>query len=147
MTFKGPIIRISPYELHINDPDYHEELYRGSRRIERNPWATKQFGPSTSVFATVTQELHRIRRAPLAPFFSTKSVQLLEPAVQSVVDELASRLRDLQGTDGVVNVIHMYCALTLDVISKYTFGRAYGVVNSPDFAAHWHQLVMNGMCR
>ncbi|KAL8785784.1 MAG: hypothetical protein Q9213_003162 [Squamulea squamosa] len=131
-----------PYELHINDPEYYDELYVGStRRSEKYPWTTKQFGPSTSVFATNTHELHRIRRAALASFFSTQSVQRLEPSVQSVVDKLTSRLRELQGSGKVVNVLHMYCALTLDIISEYSFGKAYGAMQREDFAKNWYQLI------
>ncbi|KAL8773752.1 MAG: hypothetical protein Q9209_001520 [Squamulea sp. 1 TL-2023] len=103
---QGPIVRISPYELHINDPEYYDELYVGStRRSEEYPWTTKQFGPRTSVFATTAHELHRIRRAALAPFFSMQSVQRLEPSVQPVIDKLISRLQELQGSGKVVNML------------------------------------------
>ncbi|KAL8859758.1 MAG: hypothetical protein Q9178_003873 [Gyalolechia marmorata] len=130
----GPIVRISPYELHINDLEYYDELYVGSsRRSEKYPWTTKQFGPSTSVFATVGHELHRIRRAALAPFFSTQAVQRLEPCVQSVIDKLITRLHELQGTGKVVDILHVYCALTLDIISEYSFARAYGALDRDDF--------------
>ncbi|KAL8927926.1 MAG: hypothetical protein Q9172_001152, partial [Xanthocarpia lactea] len=139
----GPIVRISPYELHINDLEYYDELYVGSsRRSEKYPWTTKQFGPSTSVFATVGHELHRIRRAALAPFFSTQAVQRLEPCVQSVIDKLISRLHELQGTGKVVDILHVYCALTLDIISEYSFARAYGALDRDDFGKTWYELII-----
>ena len=60
-----------------------------------------------------------------------------------MVDKLVLRLRDLQGTDEVVNVIHMFCALTLDIISEYSFARAYGAMDDPDFASKWYNLLLS----
>ena len=60
------------------------------------------------------------------------------------MDKLVLRLRELQGTDEVVNVIHMFCALTLDIISEYSFARAYGAMDSSDFASKWYNLIIGG---
>ena len=50
----GPIVRISPYELHINDPDYYDELYSGgSKKRDKYEWAAKLFGNSGSMLGTI----------------------------------------------------------------------------------------------
>ncbi len=101
-------------------------------------WAMKMFGRSTATFATESHELHRIRRAAL-PFLSKASVQQLEPTVQSIVDNLTSRLRNLQGSGTPVNLIHAFTSLTGDIIGQYTFNQSYGLIDSPDFAPQWYQ--------
>ena len=46
----GPIIRINPYEVHINDPDFYDEVYvSGSRR------KTDQWSWTVSCHATITR--------------------------------------------------------------------------------------------
>ncbi|KAF6224986.1 hypothetical protein HO133_010181 [Letharia lupina] len=140
----GPIIRISPYELHINDPDYYDELYVGTsiRRSMKYQWSMKGFGPTIATFSTESHELHRTRAAALAPFFSKASVYHLEPSVQSIVDQLVARLRTVQGAGSNVNMVDVFTSLTGDVISQYAFARPFGFMRSPDFSPHWHQLMM-----
>ena len=102
----------------------------------------KGFGPTVATFSTESHELHRIRAASLAPFFSKASVYQLEPLVQSVIDQLAQRLQTLRGTGSSVNMIDAFSCLTTDVISEYAFARPFGFMENPDFAPHWHRLNM-----
>ena len=104
-------------------------------------WATKMFGRGTSVFATESHELHRIRRGALASFFSKGSVLRLEPTVQSVIDKLLDRLRKLQGSGTNINMIDVYSSLTADIISLYAFARSYNLLDDPDFSPFWHQII------
>ncbi|KAL8876592.1 MAG: hypothetical protein Q9198_005241 [Flavoplaca austrocitrina] len=117
----GPILRISPYELHINDPEYYDELYVGSstRRTLKYEWAVRGFGPTTNAFATISHELHRTRRGAVAPFFSKTLVQQLEPSVVAMIQKLVSRLEKLKGTGSIINLIHMYPCLTSDISKQF----------------------------
>ena len=38
-TFPGPLIRINPYEVHILDKDFIDELYVGHSKRKSNKWA------------------------------------------------------------------------------------------------------------
>ncbi|KAI9716588.1 MAG: hypothetical protein M1828_007621 [Chrysothrix sp. TS-e1954] len=140
----GPIIRISPYELHINDPEYYDELYVGpsTRRTMKYEWAVRGFGPTDYAFSTVSHELHRIRRGALAPFFSKSLVQQLEPSVQTMVNKLMSRLESLKGSGAVINLINVFPCLTSDIICQYAFAVPYGYLDEPEFAPKWHKAVM-----
>ncbi len=141
----GPIIRINPYELHVNDPDFYDELYvQGSvRRTEKYLWTLHMFGRASSTFGTPGHELHRIRRAALSPFFSKASVQKLEPVVQLMVDKLVSRLEKLQGSGAILNLFEVFSALTGDVIGQYAFAKPLGLLDSPDFAPQWHRAIFD----
>jgi hypothetical protein len=50
----GPIVRISPFELHINDSEYYDELYSGSsKKRDKYEWSARLFGNSASMFGTI----------------------------------------------------------------------------------------------
>ena len=94
------------------------------------------------LFATIEHDLHRVRRAALAPYFSVADVRRLQPAIQERVDVLLSRINGFRDTDEVLNASCMFAALTngkvdnakmteynkltcnLDVVNTYSFARS-----------------------
>lgn len=63
--------------------------------------------------------------------------------MRSAIVKLGSRLEALRGSGTNVNVVDMYSCLTGDVISQYAFTRSYNLLDTPDFAPHWHALWMD----
>jgi hypothetical protein len=102
----GPIIRISPYEINIADPDFYDTLYSSSlaTRKYRWSWYTAGLGLPDSTLGTVEQALHRRRRAALSPFFSKQNVRKLQPVVEERVVTVASRLEQLAATGEIVPI-------------------------------------------
>ena len=103
----------------------------------------KMFGLRTSMFSTESHELHRIRRAALAHYFSKASLQKLEPGVQSQIDKLVARLQKLKGSGTILNLYDVFACLTGDVIGQYAFAKPYGFLDEQDFAPYWHQMAMD----
>ncbi|KAL8789417.1 MAG: hypothetical protein Q9213_001174 [Squamulea squamosa] len=140
----GPVVRISPYEVHISDPEFIDQVYPGSAvRTEKYPWSQKMFGLELAFFATIDHDLHRIRRNAFAHYLSKASLQKLEPGIQSVVDTMVRRLHEVKGTGKIINCKHLFGCLTGDVIGQYAFAQAYNFLEDPDFSPHWHQVLMD----
>ena len=145
----GPIVRINPYEIHINDPEYIDEVYPGSAiRTEKYEWSTRMFGVKYAFFAVQSHELHRLRRNNFAHYFSKASLLRLEPGIQAMVDKFVWRLRQCQSTGQVINLLDLYACLTGDIIGQYAYAKAFGFLDDKDFAPYWHKLMievsMNG---
>lgn len=138
----GPIVRINPYELHIDDPDYYDEVYTGpTKPRDKWAWSAAMFGNSSSHFGSVPHNEHRMRRAPLNPYFSKRSVAKLEPMIKSVVEKLCARLRGFQQSKEPVNLRHAFAALTMDVVTDYAFAKSTNCLDQPDFAPMWPEAV------
>jgi hypothetical protein len=134
-------VRINPYELHIDDPEFYDEVYSGpSKRCDKWEWSAKMFGTNLATVATVPHDLHRMRRAVLNPYFSKQSVTRLEPVIQSLVGALCERFREAQKSREPLNLLTAYTALTTDVITEYSFGKSYGFLAKPDLGPEWPAL-------
>lgn len=139
----GPIVRINPYELHILDPDYYDELYAPvSKKRDKYKWWTNLAGADDSAFSTVPHDLHRLRRGALNPFFSKRSVTQLEPVIKSKVEKLSRRLEKCSETQEVVRLDAAFMALTMDVICDYAFAKDRKYLDEPDFKLDWKKTII-----
>lgn len=136
-------MRISPYEIHIMDSDWYDELYTGpQKRRNKWEWSAKMFGNSLSAFGTIDHDHHRLRRAAISPFFSQRAVTVLEPQIVEIVESLSSRCAGFRETKEPMNLGHGFAALTMDVITEYCYAKTYDCVNAPDFSPVWGESIM-----
>lgn len=130
----GPIIRINPEEIHVNDFSFYPTLYTGySERRDKWFWSMKMFGNTKATFTTIPHDLHRRRRAALNPSFSKAAVTRLEPEIRHLVNQLCRRIEEFKGTGQPVDLGLAFAALTADVVTKYSFGNCYKCLEAPDF--------------
>ncbi|KAJ6441185.1 cytochrome p450 protein [Purpureocillium lavendulum] len=124
----GPVVRTRPDAVHVADPRFVDELYPVSsrRRRERFHTVVGFMQSPGSLLSTGDHDLHRRRRAALAPFFSPHRVRQLQPTIQAT---LAALLRRMDGwaADGVpVQLSFAFRAATKDVIQQYALGGGGG---------------------
>ena len=133
----GPVVRINPDELHINDPEFFSEIYvtSGVRKSSR-PASHRNGTPSReSTATTLDHDHHRQRRKALDPYFSKNMVTKLEPAIQVTVQRLHERLQGLKGSKTPINLFEVYGAVASDVITAYCFGSSWGSLEKDDYNA------------
>ncbi|KAL4789404.1 cytochrome P450 [Aspergillus venezuelensis] len=130
----GPIVRITPREVHIIDPEFYEEIYApASRRREKDPAWVPIFGTPTSMVATANHEHHRFRRSVLTNFFSRRSVQSLTPMIEERTMALLKRLEEFYATQTIVHLDDAFSALSADIITYYCYGKLWCFVEDKDF--------------
>jgi hypothetical protein len=87
----GPIVRINPWEVHINDPEFFETIYsmapfdKVSQHVD---WCNIQ---SCTIF-TLPHDLHRLRRSVLNPFFSKRQIYFYASEIQARATKFCNRI-------------------------------------------------------
>lgn len=135
MPFKGPIIRISPYELHVVDPAFFEKLYRQEGRWNKYAWSFDAFSANGAMICTADHDLHKARRQPLNNFFSKAKVASQQDLIRRNVDKLCERILQFSDAKRTINLGAATSAFTRDVSTEYALGRNYNSLDLGDFNA------------
>lgn len=131
-------MRINPFEIHIEDSEYYDELYSRTLRLDKYEYGAARFGSSLSVFTTPSHSLHALRRAPLNPMFSKRAIVNFQPVIRQKLEILCRNMAKYKATDRVFNILDAYGAFAGDVITEYAFGMSYNHLELPDFHGSFH---------
>ncbi|KAJ6785099.1 hypothetical protein PWT90_03556 [Aphanocladium album] len=136
----GPIVRISPWEVHIKDSEWND-IFKLSSKANKPWWYYRCFGSAQSTNTTELDHLHRMHRMPLQSWFSAQNVMQNIPEVQNSIEKLHSRFTASIGQ--VINLSDAYRCLALDVVTAFAFRRPFGALEHPDFNKDFNQVIKN----
>ncbi|KAI1741367.1 cytochrome P450 [Xylaria scruposa] len=129
----GPIVRINPDEVHLDDPDMLDTIFPGAgRRTNKPDVVGKRTGTPNSMVATMDHDMHRRRRNAVNAFFSTASIRRLEPIMKEHIERMLLKITEYGNAGGPVQLHHLFKACTSDVIMTYAFGDSFGFLDEPD---------------
>lgn len=137
----GPIVRITPHELHVADSKFWNTLYGPGRTDKYDVFKQRQNIPG-SIFATPESDLHRLRKAPLLPLFSKQRIYNFQPVIQEKLDILCSKIDEYVQSGKNFRINNALTAFSGDVITTYVFGEAYNHLQSPEFEENFHEPFM-----
>ncbi|KAI9150020.1 cytochrome protein [Paramyrothecium foliicola] len=138
----GPIVRCSPGELSINDPEFYNQVYvpAGTRRTDLM-CQRSGLGLDGAFLTTPDHFLHQQRRKPVEKFFAFKNIKDMEPAIHEKMRILDRRISEFVGTGSFVRLDHAYAAMIGDLILKFTVGEPSGMLEDPNFTPGWFNMI------
>lgn len=143
----GPVVRITPTELHLDDPEFYSEVYCAStlsRPMDKSLKFKYRFGIPDATFSTTYAEQHRERRAALNPFFSKQRIRSLHDKLSEITEQISGRLaNEYAGTGRIINAGDLWSALTMDAVSTLAFGRPINCSAMPDFRSPLSEGLQN----
>ncbi|KAF1994524.1 cytochrome P450 [Amniculicola lignicola CBS 123094] len=145
----GPIVRIAPDELHIDDPEYWQEVYcnnSAARPIDKQGKLQDRFGLPDAIFSTPGAEQHRSRRQAMAGYFSKQRLRESQNRVNQLVDRVSQRLStEYAGHNRVLDVGDMFSCLAVDIVTELCFRRCTNCTESENFKAPLVVTVINNI--
>ncbi|KAI2633000.1 cytochrome P450 [Hypomontagnella submonticulosa] len=144
----GPIVRIGPNELSVNNVETVKTIYQGG--FDKHQWYSlfNNYGvPCT--FSSENAKHHSLRKRMVSHVYS-KSYINTSPALAAQASAiLNSRLLPLlhestlshQEPHGI-DIYSLFCAAAMDFISSYCFGlcRSADFIRRPSYRDHWLEL-------
>lgn len=101
-----------------------------------------RFGANTMTLTTAKSDLHAIRRAPLNPMFSKRSIAKFEPVIQEKIELMCKGIAAAKEKEKVLILSDAFDAYAGDVITEYCFGFCYNHLESPEFKDNFHKAFM-----
>ncbi len=141
----GPITRVSPHELHVNDVEFFDRLNSFQGKWNKDPYTAHQFANPGSLVGTLDHDIHRKRRAAVLPFFSKQKIYALEPFITSMVDKLCDKIQDYRKSGAVMPLRNAFHCFAADVIGEYCFAESGGLLDKPEFALNNMQNHSQGL--
>lgn len=140
----GSIVRISPHELHVDDPKFFNTLYCQEGRWDRYPFAWDAWGAEGPTIHTVDHDQHKARRQPIASFFSKAKVSARQDMIQGHVDKLCRRLKEFAAAGTVVNLGAALTSLPRDIAFDFILAKSYKSLDQEDFDVSIIKVVQGG---
>ncbi|CAI7572843.1 unnamed protein product [Penicillium viridicatum] len=140
----GPIVRINPFELHVDDPDFYDVIYATNKAYDKMEHFQHRFNVPLATFSTSDSDEHRIRRAAISPFFSKSRVRSQNERIQQLASAISQRLAtEYAGQDKPLGVGNMWGCFTADVIMDIVFARPKNFSRYPDFESPFTLAIRN----
>ncbi|KAI1813306.1 cytochrome P450 [Poronia punctata] len=132
----GPIIRVTPDEIHISDVGFLDTIYApSSSPRDKYEYQLRTLRVPGGVGTTASLDAHRRRREALAPFFSKRNVTLLEPTITEKVQQLCQLLSKHASEQTPVNLSDVFFAFSNDVVNNFLFSQRTDALSDEQKAA------------
>ncbi|KIM99956.1 hypothetical protein OIDMADRAFT_104717 [Oidiodendron maius Zn] len=145
----GPVVRVSPTELHFNSVQAWEDVYGhrpGHPNFHKDPVHVGSVEPVVGVTTlTMADDANHARqRRALAHSFSQKALLEQEDIIQGYVTQLITHMRRLSTNGESFNMVNWLNFTTFDIIGDLAFGEPFGCLDSGEFH-FWVSLIFEAV--
>jgi hypothetical protein len=139
----GPVVRISPCEVHIKDPDYYNTVYAGPGKHRNKDSLLSCIRYPKSIFSLNSHKSHRPWRRLLGHFLEKGAILELEPVVKANTLSLCKHFVAAVKSNQALKLYTAFHCYTSDTLSQHAFGHDLGFhyLDEPHLANNWKTRV------
>ncbi|KAK1956042.1 cytochrome P450 [Colletotrichum sublineola] len=125
----GPVVRISPTEVAVADPEGFVAIHKIGAGFLKGPWyAATNFAPEPGIFAMVDPKKHAKRRKLFARAFTSASLrQNWGSVVRNKAERAVERIK-ADAINGTADVLKWWTLMATDVIAHLSFGESFDML-------------------
>ncbi|KAI1330408.1 cytochrome P450 family protein [Xylariaceae sp. FL0255] len=129
----GPVVRISPNELSVADPDAFREIYRVKDTFKKGPsYAILQGKRPFDLAGERNETVHGMQRKLVARPYTMESMRSLEPQIRLVMEEVLEKLDAAAANKSSqdIDLGYLFQLFAFDVIGAVSFAQPFGFVKA-----------------
>lgn len=132
----GPLIRIRPNEIAINDIEpYINSIYTQSTKFTKAPFYYNAFDfPRSNLFSETSTDVHSQEKRLMSQAFSRKNVLGMQDTFYDSVEQWIAQIKTFILGGKAIPLWHATQCLTLEASSRFSYGSSDGALETNDFA-------------
>ncbi|KAF5649458.1 cytochrome p450 [Fusarium tjaetaba] len=122
----GPIVRMSPNRVHINDPNFYHKVYSTGTKFLKEPAKFRFAGELDALPFIMDPAAHKVRRGIVNPMFSPRAIKDFSPLALQIIKGALKKIGDSYETGKPVSLKRLESNFAMDIIMKLCFGKDMG---------------------
>jgi hypothetical protein len=103
----GPIVRIGPNEIHIEDSEYFDTIF-GFRPLNKEAMTAKEFGINHALFGVEDYKTYVKKRAAFGNAFSRTKLSKIQDQINEEIQKGCTWIEDNSKNEGPVDLAYVY---------------------------------------
>ncbi|KAK2026302.1 cytochrome P450 [Colletotrichum zoysiae] len=125
----GPVVRISPIQVAVADPEGFVAIHKIGAGFLKGPWY-KSINPAAEpgIFAMIDPKKHAKRRKLFARAFTSASLRRnWDPVVRNKAERAVERIK-ANALNGTADLVKWWTLMTSDIIAHLSFGESFDML-------------------
>ncbi|KAI8964797.1 putative cytochrome P450 [Daldinia sp. FL1419] len=140
----GTVVRISPQEVSIQDPNAVQEIYRIKNEFLKSKFYSDFLPGYQNIFSTVDVNFHRRHRRLLASEMSESGLVQHRPTVENKVRMAIEGMAEEMKRRGATDVHRWSLAMATDIIGELSFGSSFRMLETQEENQYIRDLKLLG---